>query len=583
MPIKINGQYGQISITGSGKVNIGPALPAQDALVLVVDPQDTIFTAKTSTNPSGVVIPPRLIKGTGSFTTYPDNGIILRLGATVLPAPYPTGGNYTIATTASAIDPMSQQTYYLISGSAFNHLADNIQDEMTILVWYTGFIVPISYPFAGLNAGQSTRFMFVRGTPSGIQNIGRGSAAAFNFRDSQTFRIGNVFAGGWNTSRTGGTPFETIPYVLRVDSLTVQQPMTWRTINNGDGTFSASIQVNYTDRKTTWENYPYVHRQLQASAFKGKEIYATADTWNCAAFTLRKTTTTVTASIYSNGAYLWAESASTSTIIPGTPATGSTNVNTIETSISTVGGIDTGATWKNAFIFTSSFGGLSPKTFRMFPTKSGNPSDVVTTIAADVITGGYFYFPSGSDFLETMINLNSKIQNSPTLSAWFTSSFIGIAGQPFAISASANGTAYNTTNSGYKLVYSGSTGTVDLVTPLAGGVNRVGTGNFTEPWFIRNITNYKINSTVQNALAIGSQAGDLTHTIGMLGTTYIYNKVLTQAEIAQHYDVLKARYGNKKPSNEPIAPYSVFNNFYSSSAAAGWFEVPPSSSGLLYY
>jgi hypothetical protein len=584
MPIKINGQYGQVSITGSGKINIGPALPAQDALILVVDPQDAIFTTKTSTNPSGVIIPPRLVKGTGSFTTYPENGVVLRLGATVLPTSQPTGGYYAIAYTASAANPINEEVYYIISGSAINHLADNIQDEVTILVWYTGFSVSANYPFSSLNAGVNPRIHLSRGFPRGSNNITRLTQTP-NLQENQLIRIGNTFSGGWNTSRAAGSPFETTPYVLQLDSILTQQPGTFTSINNGDGTFSGSISMLYSSRRNTWMNYPYLHRNLPASAFKGREVYATADTWNCVAFTLRKTTNTVTASMYSNGGLLTTQSAATVAITPGSPAAGSTDVDAIEILIDGAGGINTGATWKDAFIFTSSFGGLNPKTFRMFPTKSGNPSDQIVTLGGtngDVITGGFFYFPSGSDFLQTMINLNDKINSTPTLSSWFTSSFVGIAGQPFAISASANGTTYRTTTSGYKLVYSGSSN-VDLIGSLTGGTNKAGTGNFNQPWFIKDISSYKVNTTVQNALTIGALSGDGTRTIGMLGATYVYNRVLTQTEIAQHYDVLKARYGNKKPSDELTAPYSIFNNFYSSSAATGWVEVPPSSSGLLYY
>lgn len=585
MPIKINGQYGQVSITGSGKVNIGPVLPAQDALVLIVDPQDTIFTAKTSTNPSGVIIPPRLIKGTGSFTAYPDNGVILAPGATVIPTAYPTGGYYAVAYTASTANPINEEVYYRISGSALHHLADNIQDEMTILVWYTGFTVSANYPFSALNAGVNPRIHLSRGAPRGSNNITRFIQSP-NLQENQLIRIGNVFSGGWNAGRAAGTPFETTPYVLQLDAILSQQPGTFIPVSNGDGTFSASISMQYASRRNTWMNYPYLHRNLPASAFRGREVYATADTWNCVAFTLRKTTNTVTSSMYSNGGFLTAQSGSTSPVVPGSPARGSTNVNSIETAVDGVGGINTGATWKDAFIFTSSFGGLNPKTFRMFPTKSGNPSDQVTILAGtggDTITGGFFYFPSGSDFLQTMINLDNKIQNSPTLSAWFTSSFIGISGQPFAISASVNGTAYNTSNSGYKLIYSGSSN-IELISSLTGGTNKVGTGNFNQPWFIKDITPYKVNTAIQNALTIGGLSGDGLRTVGMLGATYVYNRVLTQAEIVQHYDVLKARYGNKKPSDELIAPYSIFNNrFYSSSAVPGWIEVPPSSSGLLFY
>jgi len=452
MPIKINGQYGQVNITGSGKINIGPVLPAQDALVLVVDPQDAIFTTKTAANPSGVIIPPKLVKGTGSFTTFPENGITFRAGTTVIPAPYPTGGLYAVAHTASVSNPINGETFYLISGSALYHLADNIQDEMTILCWYTGFFMPIIYPYPALNAGINPRFSLRRGAPNGAWFI-TGFTQAPNFQENQFIRIGNTFSGGWNTGRAAGTLFETVPYVLQLDSILTQQPAQFTAVNNGDGTFSGSIAPQYTQRRTTWQNYPYIQRDLPASAFKGREVYATADSWNCVAFTLRKTTSTVTASLYSNGGFLTAQSASTSTIVDGAPARAATNVDTIEASINGVGGINTGATWKDAFIFTSSFGGLNPKTFRMIPTKSGAPSDVVTVIGGDTITGGFFYFPSGSDFLQTMINLDTKINATSTLTGWFTSSFVGVAGEPFAISSSANGTVYNSTTSGYKLVY----------------------------------------------------------------------------------------------------------------------------------
>lgn len=585
MPIKINGQYGQVNITGSGKINIGPTLPAQDALVLVVDPQDAIFTAKTAANPSGVIIPPKLIKGTGSFTTFPENGITFRIGTTVIPAPYPTGGLYAVAHTASVSNPINEETFYVITGSAFYHLADNIQDEMTILCWYTGFFMPISYPYSTLNAGVNPRFLLRRGAPNGSWYI-TGFTQNPNFQENQAIRIGNVFSGGWNTGRAAGTPFETIPYVLQLDAILSQQPVQFTRVDNGDGTFSGSFAPLYTQRRTTWQNYPYLHRNLPASAFRGREVYATADSWNCVAFTLRKTTTTVTASLYSNGGFLTAQSASTSTIVVGAPARAAANVNDIEALIDGVGGINTGATWKDAFIFTSSFGGTNPKTFRMIPTKSGTPSDVIVTVAGtggDTVEGGFFYFPSGSNFLETMINLDTKINATSTLTGWFTSSFIGVAGQPFAISASVNGTAYNSSNSGYKLIYSGSTGNAELITNLSSGRNRTGTGTFNQPWFLKDISSYKVNTTVANALQIGGNSGDGARTIGMLGATYIYNRVLTQEEIAQHYDALKGRYGNKKSSNESIAPYAVFNRLYSSSAAVGWREVPPSSSGLLFY
>ena len=68
--------------------------------------------------------------------------------------------------------------------------------------------------------------------------------------------------------------------------------------------------------------------------------------------------------------------------------------------------------------------------------------------------------------------------------------------------------------------------------------------------------------------------------VGLLGATYIYNRVLSQDEVVQVYNTLKSKYGNMTPGNIPKRTYRIINNIVSGSG--GITEDPTPTTGIQY-
>ena len=159
----------------------------------------------------------------------------------------------------------------------------------------------------------------------------------------------------------------------------------------------------------------------------------------------------------------------------------------------------------------------------------------------------------------------NKVNTTPMLSGFFSASAVGAAG--FVLSSSVNGYNPGATISGS---YSASAGSYPVATRTTGLING-GTGPINTN-LLGPITGGL--ATTIDQLCIG-QYGNLTYA-GQIGAVYIYDRVLTAPEIAQIYDNTKAKYGNTRPSAQPVNYYSIYNLFTTSSTnnPGGYRESP---------
>jgi hypothetical protein len=302
---------------------------------------------------------------------------------------------------------------------------------------------------------------------------------------------------------------------------------------------------------------------MPTSLFNGREVYRDLDGWNCFAMTLNQTDRNITSSVYINGGSFLTQTAVTASRTAGARSRGSTS-----SFAYTISNTNT-----DSFYFTGS--ALPGYRVSIIPTSSG--------VFAD--TSGYpesnrtYYCASGSTIDQTLQNVVNKINSKTELAAFFSASFITPSG--IAISGSFEGTQFNR-SSGIDAItfnYSNSTIPVNIqLFALAGGTAPAGSGPITTTLLqqVPNANALRIGAYELN-FASGFYRGGL---VGLLGAVYVYNRVLSQQEITQVYNILKSRYGNTAPGNTPKRTYRIFNSLVSSSA--GQFEDPPSGSGILY-
>ena len=556
MGIKIKG--GHTTITGKGKANIGPSIP-MDGLVLYVDPA----TLLNSTNSGSLVARSPLTSSTFTVTqsSSPTAGDVVALVAgpvnTVIGSKaYPTGA-FTPVFYGNAANYTSLQsdnciTGLLIGSNALNLLRQYVKREMTILVWWSGVKISTAYPASGPtpSVGADKSFAMASnnwppfGDPSSwVDNQTSLGAQTPGFvGHQQTISAANA--------RTYNNLFNNPPFAATGSMIT--NGFYSASVGTGHFGFTASAP-SYTSASAAWPNIPHWYRGIDNN-FAGRITYNTNDFWNCTAFIVDRSTNTnaTTHSMYMNGALFGTVAGATSSLTTGTAHRGS---------VSSISNYNLAGTTAS-FVF-----GTGTSTLRFIPQ---------TPPGADVYNAGTytFYFDSGSDTFNTTTrdNLVSKINSAvSSASLYITASAVGSTG--LALTGSLPGILYN-----FPLRFTSSAQPITTLLTLTGGTNSTGTGPLEDIFAIPSI-----NANYYNALSIGIQnTGGQTGskfrlgTTGVIGGVSIYNRKLSQQEIAQIYDTQKSKYGNIRPSGAPVRPFRIVNPYENG------IETPPASSGIIY-
>jgi hypothetical protein len=548
---------GLIKTTGQGSTSIGPRIPAE-GLVVVIDPA----LAQTTSSAYKLLTPltASTLTATSNITPGPNVGLANLA--------YPTGGyTFTYLNTGSqgtlkVID--SQNTYIDIAGDALAYLRKNVQNEMTILYWYSGFCPGIGYPsvLSDSSPGNSKFRFRLNASPSPVFPVR--SNATTNLPSATPMVGASAYGASSNRRWTPGAlteaPFATTQSITVATSYTssfgIVTGSNWGQGNPGPNQTS-STTPNYVAHPAT-QNPPAFHRLLPMSSFAGRNVYRDSDTWNCFAMTLKQTDKAVTSSIYINAGFFADEKGVTGSLTAGAFSRGSVSFTTAIQNDNS-----------NAFIITGStsvtLGGTS---IRFIPTSSGTPADT-TGLPAGVRN---YYFASGSSTAITLQNLVDKINNTPSASLFFTASFTSPS--TVAVSSSVVGGQLNTIT----FNFSSSVTPQTQLFSFAGGVESAGSGPITTT-LLQELSSGSVLrvGVVETATQTGFYRQGLT---GLLGAIYVYNRVLSQQEIIQFYNALKGRYGNTAPANTPKRTYRIFNSTISGSI--GTYEDPPSGSGIGY-
>jgi hypothetical protein len=556
MPVKINGQFGKVKIA-SGSTNIGPSIPA-DGLIMIIDPA----LATTATSAYRLTTPL-----TSSVLTATTSNILPGGAVGLQNLAYPTGGgtfvylNTGSAGTLRTID--SRNTYIDIVGDALSYLQRNVQNNLTILYWYSGFTPAISYPEVANDARPNTKFAFgLNAAPSPVFPVRQLDSATLQ---SATSRVATSTYGAsvnriWDVGALTTTPFETTGSMTTVTAYSSSfGPITgssWGQGNPGPNETS-STSPNYTAHPAT-QNLPAFHRQLPMSSFAGRDIYRDSDTWNCIAVALNQTDKTTTSSIYINGGFYAQQRAVTGSFTAGAYSRGSVNFTTAIQNDNSNVFIISGSTTEN----------LGGTKILLYPTASGAPADT-SGLPASIRN---YYFPSASTIAGTLQNLATKINNTPNLSLFFTASFI--LPSTIAVSSSVVGGQLNTITFNFS---SSATPITNLFT-FANGSTSGGSGPITTTLLQQIPSGSALRIGVTQTVVASSffRQG----LVGLLGAVYVYNRTLSQEEIIQFYNALKSRYGNTAPANVPKRTYRIFNSTISGST--GTYEDPLSGSGIGY-
>lgn len=563
MPVKINGQFGRIKIA-SASVKIGPSLPPpppMTGLVMIIDPA----LATTATSAYRLITPLTSSVLTATTSNILPGGGVATVGLQNLA--YPTGGgtfvylNTGSTGTLNTLD--SRNTYIDVIGDALGYLQRNVQNELTILYWYSGFCPGISYPEVGDDAFPNTKYSLrINPSPSPVFPV---RSSATTTLPSATPLVGSNAYGASVSRRWRAGALDTAPFAT-TGSITVVTDYTspfgqvtassWGQGNPGPNQTS-STTPNYSAHPAT-QNPPAFHRLIPMSSFAGRNVYRDNDTWNCFAMTLNQTDKTLTSSVYINGGFFAQQRGVTSSLTAGAYSRGSVSFTTaIQNNNS------------NAFYITGSstqpIGGLR---ISFIPTSSGTFTDTVGFPQ----TPRNYYFASGSTIAITLQNLVNKINNTPSTSLFFTASFTSPS--TVAISSSIVGSQFNTLTFNFS---SSATSPIDLFA-FANGSDSAGTGPITTTLMqqVPNGSALRVG-VVETPLLSNFFRQGLT---GLLGAVYIYNRRLSQQEIIQFYNALKGRYGNTAPANIPKRTYRIFNSTISGSI--GTYEDPPSGSGIGY-
>lgn len=558
---------GSTKITGQGSINTGPRIPT-DGLVMIVDPA----LAETTSSAYRLITPltSSILTATSS-NILPGAGISSSISTVVLTQlAYPTGaGSFVYLNSGSGgtlTVPDSRNVFVDITGDALSYLQANVQNELTILYWYSGFTPGISYPQVTDASIPNYKFsMLLNASPSSFaaptsQNSPTLPSSQMRFTDT-------VYAGAstyryWAPGSLTSIPFANTGSMTRTIAINIPTSVFW-----GGGTPSplqtASNPPSYTGHPAT-PNLPSFHRFLPMSFFAGRTVYRDNDTWNCFGLTVQQTDKTITSSVYINGGLFGTAAFVTSSVTLGKVSGGSKDL----------GAYNITNNNQDTFFFTGSV--ISPMAtggprIQIIPTSSGALPDT-TGFPRSTRT---YYFSSGSTIGATLQNLVNKINNTTELSTFFTAS---LSGTIVSISSSVVGGQFNNTVT-FNFSSSAQGINISLFT-FTGGVINAGSGPITTT-LLQSVPN-------SSALRIGvpevsAPSGYYRNgLIGLLGATYIYNRVLSQNEITQFYNALKSRYGNTTPGNISKNTYRLFNPLVSGSAGVGLYESPPSSSGIVY-
>ena len=556
MGIVIKG--GSTVINGKGRTNMGPTIP-MDGLVMIIDPATV---PSGSTNITAVSPLTSSTWSSGSRDVYPL--VSGRFNGTVALTPPPTGA---LTSTIQAVNPgtafrlgTGEGTALVITGSAMTFLRNNIQKDMTAVVWYSGIRPMIQYPALGSNptvGNYSSIFIQTNQWPPVADPTTWRTPTNGNLLNAAVQGTGVV--AGTSMYRTYDDRLTAYPFPQTGSAIgagttatyTTNTPAGWGVSSSTDTTMAPQ----YITASTAYANIPGWYRQ---TSFAGRSVYSTNDLWNCIAFTVKRTDTAVSHSTYINGSLLGSLNAATSSKVLGSKYGGSIS--------SFPYAIEQNSTSK--FVFTTpGIGNTYP--ISIIPTSSGTPSDTTGLPT----TPRSYYFASASTVAGTITNLVNKINNTANLSAFITASVVGTTG--IALTGSVNGIL-----SGSTLSYTSSVVASTVLVTLANGAHDTGTGPTGN---ILAAQDYYNATVLPDTIHIGAINTSLTlgsairlGFVGAIGAVYFYNRILSDAELAQIYDNLKSKYGNMRPSNAPTYPYRLSNPIVGST------ETPPSSSGIGY-
>ncbi len=565
MGIVIKG--GSTKITGQGRTNTGPTIP-MDGLVMIVDPA----LAETTSSAYRLITPLTSSVLTATLSNIsPGGGASSSVSSVVLrQLAYPTGAGsfgYLSSGSGGTLTVVDSRNVYIdVKGDALSYLQANVQNQLTILYWYSGFCPGISYPEVATDAFPNYKFsMLLNASPSPVFPVGQ--ATSTTLPSAQMGFAGNVYAGAstyriWSAAGLTTIPFSNTGSMTRSTTINIPASVNW-----GGSTPSplqtASNPPSYTGHPAT-PNLPSFHRLLPMSSFAGRTVYRDNDTWNCFALTIQQTDRTITSSVYINGGLFGTAAFVTSSLTTGRVSGGSTEL----------GALNITNNNQDTFFFTGSLiagiGGGSTR-IQIIPTSSGTFTDSLPFQTSTRT----FYFSSGSTIGTTLQNLVNKINSTTGLSTYFTASLNGTS---LRISSSIEGTYFNNT---VTFNFSSSAQAINnSLFTFTGGTSNAGSGPITTTLLQAVPSGSALRIGVPEVAAgSGFYRNGLT---GLLGATYIYNRALSQNEITQFYNALKSRYGNITPGNTAKNTYRLFNSAVSGSGALGIYEAPPSSSGIGY-
>ena len=561
MGVKIKG--GHTTVVGKGKVNIGPTIPT-NGLVLYIDPA----TLLNSTNTDPLVARSPLTSSTFTVarsSSFSADVVALAAGSSntaIGVRSYPTGA-LTPVFYGNSANYMSEgtdlfSTGVFIANNALNLLKQHITKEMTIVVWWSGVGISTAYPGSGTTPTQGSDKSFAMGLNNWPPY---NSPVSWSLNADSLSAVYPGFLGHRQTlsatnGRTYNNLFSNLPFVA-TSSILLDQFQSASVGRNVQYGLSASGVPTYTSASAALPNIPYWYRDID-NRFAGRTVYNTNDFWNCTAFTIDKGVANphaVTQSIFMNGVLYGRRSGASSSYVGGSTNKGS---------VASITAYDLTPSRTASFLLSAA---VTSKL--IFSPRNPSGSDIYNS--AD---GSYtFYFETGSTFSDTITNLVNKI-NSPISSAslYITASTVGSTG--IAITGSLPGILSN-----YVFRFSSSIVPQENLFTLTGGTQNTGTGPIQDIFTLA-----PVNSNFYNALSIGSlntsnvaSSRQRTGTIGAIGGIYIYNRQLSQQELAQIYNTQKGKYGNIRPSGVPIQPYRIMNPLDSTNQ-----ETPPASSGIGY-
>lgn len=556
---------GSTKVIGQGRVDIGPKIPT-NGLVMIIDP--SLAQTTSSAYPLITPLTSSLLTATTSNISPGAAGALATVG--LITRAYPTGANsFVYANTGSTptittID--ARNTFIDVQGDALRYLQNNVQNNLTILYWYSGFCPGVSYPQVFSDATPYYKFsMLLNPSPSPVFPVR--SSLATSLPSAQMGFGPSVYAGAstyrlWAASGLNTTPFPNTGSMTKTETISIPSTVSWG-VGNPAPLQTGSNTPSYTGHSAT-PNPPAFHRGLQMSSFAGREVYRDNDTWNCFALTVQQTDKTVTSSVFLNGGLFGTATYITSSITTGKVSGGSTNLGSYNI---TNNNLDT-------FYFTGSIISTigAGARIQIIPTSSGTFTD---TVGFPSSTRTY-YFSSGSTIGATLQNLVDKINNTTGLSTFFTAS---LNSTTVNISSSVVGTQFNSTVT-FNFSSSAQATNTTLFT-FAGGTLNAGSGPITTTLLQSDpsASALRVGVTEVPAIVSGFYRNGLA---GLLGATYIYNRILSQDEIIQFYNALKSKYGNTALGNTPKNTYRLFNPAVSGSGALGIYEDPVSSSGVGY-